>query len=76
MILDAICFKEGKKSFQYLFMYIDKDTVSVTVLGGKVSWHLGAKEYHRVTHRTPNPHTGDLLAGKNLGGGCLCSGEK
>ena len=49
MILDAICFKEGKKSFQYLFMYIDKDTVSVTVLGGKVSWHLGAKEYHRVT---------------------------
>ena len=33
---------------------------SVTALRGKVSWQLGAKEYHKVTPHN-KPHTRDLL---------------
>lgn len=34
--------------------------VSVTALRGKVSWQLGATEYHKVKMHN-NPHTRDLL---------------
>ena len=43
------------------------ETLSVIVKKGKVSWQLGAKEYHKVTLHN-KVHTRDLLIGKNTGG--------
>lgn len=42
----------------------------VTVLKGKVSWHLGTKEYKKVTQHS-KPHTGGLR-GDTQEGGSLC----
>lgn len=49
-------------------------SVRVTAQKGKVSWHLGAKDYHQVTPHK-KPHMRDLL-GKIQEGGYLCSVEK
>lgn len=39
---------------------------SVTALKGKVSWHLGVKDYHKVTGNSILPIR-DVLRGKNPG---------
>lgn len=48
--------------------------ISATALKGKVSWELGARDYHKVTPHN-RLHTRDLLV-KTRESGCLCSGEE
>lgn len=48
-------------------------SVSVVALRGKISWQLGAKEYHKVTPHN-KLHTRDLL-GKTQERGCLGLGK-